>query len=457
MKEYGEFIKNKIQVFKSVGFDIEREELNPMLFEFQKDIVKWALKKGRAAIFAGCGLGKTLMQLEWANQIYKKEGGKILILAPLSVASQTKREGEKFNIPVNICESYADVLDGINITNYEKLDKFIAKEFNAIVLDESSILKSFTGKVRNHIIDSFKNTPYRLACTATPSPNSYMELGNHAQFLGVMTREEMLSMYFVHDGGNTSQWRLKHHAEEKFWEWMATWSVFINNPLDLGYKSDGYDLPDLNIKEIIVDGNEIKTDKLTLTERREARKEKIDLKLPVIKELIEKESDSWLIWCDYNYEQDKISKLLGDRCVSIQGSTPPSKKIDWERKWRNKEVPIMVTKPKIFGYGLNWQHCHNVIFFGMSDSFEDYYQALRRTWRFGQGHKVNVYIVISAKEGTVKENIERKQLDAEKMQNAMIKLTKDITKKELRQTTRISTPYNPKMDIIIPNWLVEQV
>lgn len=457
MNEYEEFIKSKIQVFESVGFDINREQLNPMLFEFQKDIVRWALKKGRAAIFAGCGLGKTLMQLEWANQIHKKEGGKILILAPLSVASQTKREGEKFNIPVNICESHSDVTDGINITNYEKLDKFIAKEFNAIVLDESSILKSFTGKVRSQIIHSFKNTPYRLACTATPSPNSYMELGNHSQFLGVMTREEMLSMYFVHDGGNTSQWRLKHHAEEKFWEWMATWSVFINNPSDLGYQSEGYDLPELNIEEIIVDGNEIITDKLTLTQRREARKEKIDLKLPIIEELIEKDNGSWLIWCDYNYEQDQISKLLGDRCVSIQGSTPPAKKIEWEKQWRNGAVPIMVTKAKIFGYGLNWQHCHNVIFFGMSDSFEDYYQALRRTWRFGQEHKVNVYIIISSKEGTIKENIERKQVDAEKMQNAMIKLTKDITKKELRQTTRISTPYDPQIDIIVPDWLIEQI
>ena len=204
-EEYKEFIKSKVEIFRNTGFDIDKEKLNPMLFEFQKDIVRWALKKGRAAIFADCGLGKTPMQLEWAKQIHKREGGKILILAPLAVATQTQREGEKFNIPVNICKSQDDVIEGINITNYEKLDKFIAKEFTAVVLDESSILKSFTGKVRTSIIDNFKRTPYKLACTATPAPNDYMELGNHSEFLGVMTRAEMLSMYFVHDGGQTSK------------------------------------------------------------------------------------------------------------------------------------------------------------------------------------------------------------------------------------------------------------
>lgn len=281
-EEYEVFIKNKVQVFKNMGFDIDKNELNPMLFEFQKDIVRWALKKGRSAIFADCGLGKTPMQLEWASQIYKREGGKILILAPLAVATQTQREGEKFNIPVKICESQDDAVEGINITNYEKLDKFIAKEFTAVVLDESSILKSFTGKVRNQIIDNFRNTPYKLACTATPAPNDYMELGNHSEFLGVMTRAEMLSMYFVHDGGQTSKWRLKGHAEDTYWEWMASWSVFIDNPINLGYEVEGYNLPKLNIHEIVADGEEISTEKLTLTQRRNARKESMEDRKSVV-------------------------------------------------------------------------------------------------------------------------------------------------------------------------------
>ena len=456
MNEYEKFIESKIQVFESVGFDIDREKLNSMLFDFQKDIVRWALKKGRAAIFADCGMGKTAMQLEWANQIYKKEGGKILILAPLAVASQTKREGEKFNIPVNICESQLDVIDGINITNYEKLEKFIAKEFNAIVLDESSILKSFTGKVRTQIIDSFKNTPYRLACTATPAPNDYMELGNHSQFLGIMTREEMLSMYFVHDGGQTSKWRLKGHAEESFWEWMASWSVFIDNPKNLGYEIEGYELPKLNIFEIVADGEEITTDKLTLTQRREARKESLDIRCEKAAELVNNSNENWLVWCDLNDESKKLHELINNS-VEVKGSDKNNFKSKSMLDFSENKIKCLVTKPKIAGFGMNWQNCRNMIFVGLSDSYEAYYQAMRRCWRFGQEKEVNVYIIISSKEGAVKENIERKQADAEKMQNAMIKLTKDITKKELRQTTRISTPYDPQIDMIIPDWLVEQI
>lgn len=454
-QSYKTFIENKIEVFESVGFEIDKEQLNPMLFDFQKDIVRWALKKGRAAIFADCGMGKTAMQLEWADQIYKKEGGKILILAPLAVATQTKREGEKFNIPVNICESQEDVIDGINITNYEKLDKFISKEFNAIILDESSILKSFTGKVRTQIIDNFKNTPYRLACTATPAPNDYMELGNHSQFLGVMTREEMLSMYFVHDGGQTSKWRLKGHAEESFWEWMASWSVFIDNPNNLGYEIEGYELPKLNIFEIVADDQEITTDKLTLTQRREARKESLDIRCEKAAELVNNSNENWLVWCDLNDESKKLHDLINDS-VEVKGSDKNNFKSQSMLDFSENKIKCLVTKPKIAGFGMNWQNCRNMIFVGLSDSYESYYQAMRRCWRFGQEKEVNVYIIISSKEGAVKENIERKQADAEKMQKAMIELTKDITKKELRQTTRITTPYDPQIDIMIPSWLIEQ-
>ena len=239
---YQEFLNNKKFVLESSGFDIDKKELNPKLFDYEKDIVRWALAKGRAAIFADCGLGKTAMQLEWAHQVSKKTGGKVLILAPLAVAPQTAKEGEKFGIKAIVCESQ-EACKEISITNYEKLDRFVAKEFVGIVLDESSILKSFTGKARTQIIDMFNKVPYKLACTATPSPNDYMELGNHSEFLGVMTRAEMLSMFFVHDGGETSKWRLKGHAENVFWQWMSSWAVFIGNPRDLGYEEHGFDLP----------------------------------------------------------------------------------------------------------------------------------------------------------------------------------------------------------------------
>lgn len=436
--EYKDFINSKNKQMKNYGFDIEKENLNPMLFDFQKDIVRWALKKGRAAVFADCGLGKTPIQLEWANQIYKHEGGKILILAPLAVATQTQREGEKFHIPVNICENQDDVKEGINITNYEKLEKFVANEFIGIVLDESSILKSFTGKVRNQIIENFRKTPYKLACTATPAPNDYMELGNHSEFLGVMTRAEMLSMYFVHDGGQTSKWRLKGHAENNYWQWMASWSVFIDNPNNLGYNIEGYDLPKLNINQIVADGLPITTEKLTLTQRRNARKESLDVRCQVAADIVNNSEETFLVWCDLNDESKKLHQLINDS-VEVKGSDKQKHKSTAMLDFSDDKIKCLVTKPSIAGFGMNWQNCRNMIFVGLSDSYEAYYQAIRRCWRFGQDKEVNIYIIISSKEGTVKENIERKQQDAEKMQKAMIKLTKDITSKELKQTTRITT------------------
>lgn len=448
---YEEFLKNKDYVTASSGFDIDKSELNPMLYDFQKDVVRWALAKGKACIFADCGLGKTPMQLSWSYQVHKHTGGKILILAPLAVAPQTKREAEKFGYEVKICESQDDCIDGINITNYEKLDKFVANEFVGVVLDESSILKSYTGKVRTAIIEYFINVPYKLACTATPAPNDYMELGNHAEFAGVMTRAEMLAMFFVHDGGQTSKWRLKGHATDVFWQWMASWSVFIDNPKNLGYSIEGYDLPKLNIKEIVVDGDESTKESLTLTERRQARKDSLELRCQEAAKLVNGTDEQWLVWCDLNDEGRRLEELI-EESKNVEGSDKPSYKTETMIDFSKEKLKCLISKPKIAGYGMNWQNCHNMIFTGLSDSFEAFYQAVRRCWRFGQTQEVNVYIIISAKEGCVKENIERKQKDFETMQKAMIELTKEITKKELTKTCRISTPYNPNVEMKLPNW-----
>ncbi len=448
---YLDFLNNKKFILESSGFDIDKNKLNPMLYEFQKDIVRWSLAKGRSAIFADCGLGKTPMQLEWANQIHKHTGGKILLLAPLAVASQTQREGHKFNIDTRICESQKDVINGINITNYEKLDRFTANEFDGVVLDESSILKSFTGKIRTSIIDNFSQVPFKLACTATPAPNDYMELGNHSEFNGVMTRPEMLAMFFVHDGGETSKWRLKGHAETIFWQWMASWSVFIDNPINLGYEMTGYDLPKLNIHEIIVDGTEPIMESLTLSERRQARKDSLELRCKKAAEIANSLNEQCLIWCDMNDESKMLSKLI-DNSVEVKGSDKPEHKSNAMLGFSDGSIKNLVTKPSIAGFGMNWQNCHNMIFTGLSDSYEQFYQAVRRCWRFGQKEEVNVWIVISAKEGCVKKNIERKQADFEKMQKAMIELTKDITKKELKKTCRISTPYEPNQIMRLPQW-----
>lgn len=422
-----------------------------MLYEFQKDIVRWALKKGKACIFADCGLGKTPMQLSWAHQVCTHAGGMVLILAPLAVADQTKREAEKFGYTAKVVESQSECISGINITNYEKMDKFVANEFVGVVLDESSILKSYSGKVRTAIIQNFHSVPYKLACTATPAPNDYMEIGNHSEFCGVMTRSEMLSMFFVHDGGQTSKWRLKGHATDVFWQWLATFSVFVDNPANIGYQVSGYDLPKLNINEIIVDGNEPIKESLTLTERREARKESLELRCKKAAKLVNSSNEKWLVWCDLNDESARLSELISES-VEVKGSDKSEYKSNSMLAFSDGTVKCLITKPKIAGFGMNWQNCHNMIFTGLSDSYEQYYQAVRRCWRFGQEKPVNVYIIISAKEVCVKENIERKQCDFQKMQSEMTELTKEITKKELKSTCRISTPYEPTKEMKLPDW-----
>lgn len=452
MNKYEQFIKNKAFTIESCGMMVDTDKLNPLLFDFQKDMVRWALAKGKAAIFADCGLGKTAMQLEWAEQIRKETGGKVLVLAPLAVASQTQKEGEKFGISVKVCESQADVsTEYINITNYEKLDHFVSSEFVAIVLDESSILKSFTGKVRNQIIDNFAKTPYKLACTATPAPNDFMELGNHSEFLGVMTRSEMLAMFFVHDGGETSKWRLKGHAHAVFWKWMASWAVVVDNPVTLGYEVTGYELPALNVTQIIVDGDEVIETPMTLMERRGARRESLSERCQRAADLVNNSDEQWLVWCDLNDESEMLHKLI-DESVEVKGSDKPTHKTESMLKFSSESIKCLVTKPSIAGYGMNWQNCHNMIFVGLSDSFEAYYQAMRRCWRFGQDKPVDVYIIISAREGAVKANIARKQADNENMKQVLVELTKDITTRELKQTCRISTAYEPTKKMELPKW-----
>ena len=408
-------------------------------------------KERKACIFADCGLGKTPMQLSWAHQVCTHAGGMVLILAPLAVADQTKREAEKFGYTAKVVESQSECISGINITNYEKMDKFVANEFVGVVLDESSILKSYSGKVRTAIIQNFHSVPYKLACTATPAPNDYMEIGNHSEFCGVMTRSEMLSMFFVHDGGQTSKWRLKGHATDVFWQWLATFSVFVDNPANIGYQVSGYDLPKLNINEIIVDGNEPIKESLTLTERREARKESLELRCKKAAKLVNSSNEKWLVWCDLNDESARLSELISES-VEVKGSDKSEYKSNSMLAFSDGTVKCLITKPKIAGFGMNWQNCHNMIFTGLSDSYEQYYQAVRRCWRFGQEKPVNVYIIISAKEGCVKENIERKQCDFQKMQSEMTELTKEITKKELKSTCRISTPYEPTKEMKLPDW-----
>lgn len=455
--DYIEFLRTKEYIHENSGFDIDKLSLNEKAFEFQKDIIKWALKKGKSAIFADCGLGKTLMQLDWADQIYKRTGKNILIVAPLAVSKQTKAEGEKFGIKVNICRKQTDVKSGINITNYEMLQHFDSREFIGVELDESSILKSFAGKMRNEIIEKFANTPYRLACTATPAPNDFMELGNHSEFLGVMTRSEMLATYFVHDGSDTAKWRLKGHAENDFWKWIASWAVVLQSPIDLGYDALGYDLPELNFiphiipcevgdYELVVKAAE------TLQERRQARKDSLEKRVNISSDIANGSNENWLVWCDFNYESEALAKAI-DGSVEVKGSDKPEHKENAGVDFAEGKIKALVSKPSIYGFGMNWQNCSNIIFCGLSDSYEQFYQAIRRCWRFGQKKPVNVHIVISEKEMNVLENIKRKEKQAEDMVKSMVSLTKEVTMAEIKNTTKIVKKYEPEKELKTPEWL----
>ena len=449
--QYKDFLVHKQEVLSFSGIEVSKDELNPMFFEYEKDIVKWALARGRAAVFADCGLGKTAIQLEWARIISEKKQCKVLILAPLAVANQTVREGEKFGIDVNIIRQQSDIKDGISITNYEKLDKFDVSVFDAVVLDESSILKSFMAKTREKLINAFSDTTYRLACTATPAPNDYMELANHADFLGVMDREQMLAKFFIHDGSDTTKWRLKGHAVKAFWRWLSSWAVVVDNPRNLGYEIEGFDLPDLKVSEIIVDGKLPVFDRLTLSERRKARQLTVEERCKMAAEIANEKDDQCLIWCDLNKESELCNQYCNDS-MEIRGSTSEEKRLEILDDFTSGKLKVLVTKPSIAGFGMNWQNCHRMVFVGLSDSYEKYYQAMRRCWRFGQKHPVEVDIVISRLEGVVLENIKRKDNDAKKMQREMIQFTKEITKASLRGNIKLMDDYVTTKSFILPGW-----
>ena len=452
--KYEEFLRRKEITVPSAGIDVENIAISDELFDFQRDIVIWALKKGKAAIFAGTGLGKTLMQLEWARHI----GGTVLILAPLAVSKQTISEGGKFGITVHHCRSQEDVIDGgINITNYERMDRFDFSKFLGVVLDESSILKAQAGKIRAQLIECCQQIPYRLACTATPAPNDLMELCNHSEFLGVMSSGEMLATFFVHDGGEMRKWRLKGHAVHDFWQWVASWSVMLTNPADLGYDGGRYNLPPLHISQHTVYTERqpdalFAIEALTLQERQQARRDSVQDRAQACAEIVNADADQWLVWCNLNSEADALKALIPD-AVEISGSDHPDVKERAAVDFAAGRIRVLISKPLIFGMGLNFQRCHKMAFVGLSDSFEQYYQSVRRCWRFGQEHPVDVRIITADTEGAVVENIQRKEKQFEEMLSGMIAVTQNITKDNIRSTARQTTGYNPQEIMTLPAWL----
>lgn len=460
---YDEFLKSKTYVSVSSGFNIDRTEDNPALFGWQNDIVRWALRKGKCAIFSDCGTGKTRMLLQWGQKVNEHENMPILILAPLAVAQQTKREGEKCGIPVKIVRDQSECVNGLNITNYEMLQHFDAAFFVGVILDESSIIKHKDGKTRQMIQDMFEDTKYKLCCTATPAPNDFMELGTHAQFLGVMKQTEMLATFFVHDGGETQNWRLKGHAEKRFFEWIARWACCFRRPQDLGYVEDGYDLPELCVHEIAVhsDVTELENGQImmfapvgkTLLERRSARRSSLEARVAKAAEIANATDEQVLVWCDLNSESKALTQAING-AVEVEGSMSVEEKEQGIVGFLDGTNRVLVSKPSIAGFGINAQNAHIEIFVGLSDSFEAYYQAIRRCWRFGQTHPVDVYIVISDAEGAVKANIARKQADAERMTDELIAFTKEYLKSDMNQTTRDVDEYYAFEKMEVPQWLM---
>ena len=410
MNDYQKFLETKKQNIIESGFDVDENQLNKNLFDFQKHIVKKSLKAGRYAIFADCGLGKTLMQLEWAHQVSIKTGKPVLILAPLAVVTQTIEEGVKFGIKVT---KYGDDAS-IQITNFDQLKNIDnISAFSGVVLDESSILKGRDGKLSSLIINTFSNFAYKLACTATPSPNDHMELGQHSEFLGAMSYLEMLAMFFVHDGGETSKWRLRKHATDDFWKYVCTWSVSVDNPKTIGYEMKGYDLPEIEYIEHIIKvenntGTLFSEAAVSATDLNKDLRRSLNDRVEKVKEIIGDSDEQFIVWGLQNAETDLLKKTIR-RSRNVQGSDKPEIKAENLIGFAHKDYQNLITKTSIASFGMNYQQCHNMIFCSYDFKFEAFYQAVRRCYRFGQKDKVKVHLIIPESQMNVRKTILKKE------------------------------------------------
>lgn len=421
---YEQFIESKKQDFISSGFEVDESDLNDNLFDFQKYAVKIALKKGRFCLFFDCGLGKTIMQLTWADKVKDETGGNVLILAPLAVVDQTIDEGRKFGISVGRIGD-----GGVEITNYDQLKNIDASRYVGVVLDESSILKGRGGKISSYIIESFERTPYKLACTATPSPNDHMELGQHSEFVGAMTYLEMLSMYFVHDGGQTSKWRLRKHATDDFWKYVCTWSMSMDRPQTLGFNVDGFNLPKINFIEHVIPvknntGSLFADAAVSATDLNKDLRRSMDDRISLAANLVNSSDEQWVVWGLQNAETNQLSKVIDDS-VNVQGSDTAEHKAKHLNGFAKADFKALITKTSIASFGMNYQNCHNMVFCSYDFKFEAFYQAVRRCYRFGQKSEVNVHILIPESQKNVRKSILEKQKKHFKMIQEMSKYSSD--------------------------------
>lgn len=458
---YPEFLARKMLRPEMIGL-AEPGALPAILKPFQRDIVSWALRLGRAAIFAGTGLGKTFMQLAWAKAVFQATGRPVLLLAPLAVAHQTVAEAKKFGITSVAYAAYpSEFRSVVVVTNYDRINRFDLSIFGGIVLDESSIIKTHDSKTRILLTELCRDIPFKLCCTATPAPNDYVELGNHAEFLGVLTAKEMLATWFVHDGSMkaknisnhdskpSAEWRLKGHAQNDFWAWMASWSVVLRHPRDLGYDDPGYDLPPLYKHQITVPSSLPVA--RTLSDRRRAARASLEDRCRAAASLVNAQSDRpWLIWCHLNDESAMLTKLISG-AVEVRGSDKPAIKEDRLLGFGKGKYSPIITKPSIAGFGMNWQNCADMVFVGLNDSFEQLYQAIRRCWRFGQQLTVNSYMISSSAEGAVVNNLAEKEAAADHMYDEMTRYARSIMAQSVRGIREIR---NHEKTMQVPEWLI---
>lgn len=427
MSTYTELIANKIRPAQPTGFRVEPGQLHPQLFDFQRVVTAWALRQGRAALFEEPGLGKTAQQVAWADEIRRHTGRSVLLYAPLTVAHQSAREAKNLlNVDLRVIQDQSEIDEpGLYITNYDRFHRFTEPNVAGIVLDESSILKALDGKTKQALIEHYQHIPYRLCCTATPAPNDITEIANHSEFLGIKTRTEMLATFFVHDADG---WRLKKHATRDFYRWLASWAVYVRRPSDLGFPDDGYILPTLDIRESVVPYDGCPDGMLFATGlsdgivgRSEIRHATLVERVAEAVRLVNSEPDEqWILWCGLNVESESLAQALGDQAVRVEGNTSAFQKEAALEDFVAGRARILITKVKVCGWGLNFQHCARMAFVGLSDSWEAYFQALRRCWRFGQAREVRAHIVISDQEDEILRNVLRKEEEAKKMGDLML-------------------------------------
>lgn len=451
---YQDFILSKAVAQINAGF--EPTTMNEALFGYQANSVAFALMQGRAALFMDTGLGKTLCELEWAQQVVEKTNAPVIILAPLAVAAQHKREADKFGYDAKVVRSGDEVIRGINITNYDRLHQFDTSVFSGVVLDESSILKNSTGKTRTEIIRQFAGVPYRLAATATPSPNDHTELGNHSEFLGVLNHADMLPRWFINDTADTGEWRLKGHAVEPFWDWVASWARCLSKPSDLGFSDAGFDLPPLNLIKHEVEFHREATGydlfhvpDLSATGIHQEKRATINERAGKIAELAKDSNETWVVWCETDYESKALMAAIGKDAVELKGADSIERKEAILESFSDGGIRVLVTKPSIAGFGMNWQHCNHTAFVGVSYSYEQFYQSIRRFWRFGQKKPVNAHVAMTSVEDAIWAVV----MDKSTAHDDLKKEMRAAMKRNIGRKTEARLKYSPSKIATLPGWI----